>query len=555
MPLAPLRAGDPTRVGGYRLTARLGAGAMGVVFLGVADDTSTVDLRDALARPGPTPGHRPAETTERLVAVKLIHERIAAQHDYRTRFRREVVAARAVAGTCAARVLAADPDAPRPWLATEYIAGPSLAEAVDLGGPFAPATVEALAVGLAEALVAIHSAGIVHRDLKPANVLITAAGPKVIDFGMAVPTDPAAAVEVTRTGTVVGSPGYLAPEQAEGRRATPAADVWAWALTVGFAATGRPPFGTGTAEVLLYRSMTTEADLAGVSPRLLAVLRSTLRRDPASRPPAARLLATLVGDTADPAAAAARMLEVLWQPPVTSTPTPGSTPTGAGSPPPPRPHPAAAYPAARPPAGPVPTTAGTPVAFPTGPAAPAPASQPIRSRRGWLAAAGALLAAALTGAGVAIALTGDSHGSATGPNPTATTATATQTPAADDAQGVVGAGDTELLAGRFTGTYTCQQGPTALRLDILDLPEAPGQVTALFSFSATADNPDVPSGAYTMSGTLRGDALELTGRRWLVHPSGYLMVALSGTYSADAQLLRGHVDGAGCETFVLTKSP
>ncbi|ONH32795.1 serine/threonine-protein kinase [Pseudofrankia asymbiotica] len=608
MPLEPLQAGDPTRVGGYQLTARLGAGAMGVVFLGVADDTATIQLDDtpghrpAPGLPGPAAsptaprpaGGDPAAADGRLVAVKLIHQRIAAAADYRARFRREVAAARAVAGACAARVLAADPDAPRPWLATEYIPGPTLAEAVSLGGPLSAPTVEALAVGLAEALVAIHRAGIVHRDLKPANVLITATGPKVIDFGMAVPTNPAAGTEVTRTGAVVGSPGYLAPEQAEGRRAGPAADVWAWALTVAFAATGRPPFGTGTAGALLYRSMTTEPDLAGVPPRLMSVVRSALRRDPPARPPATRLLASLVGDTADPAAAAARVLEVLWQPPA-SVP---SAPSGPPAPPtPPAPAPPSPWPAGPP--TPVPPAAGewgspgtrpdapgarhwfpspTPDAYPApgttpqpartpaptghgerpaalgGPlgvlAPTAPARRPARPRRGWFAAAAAaaLLASGLAGAGITAAVTSAGNDPAPEPTPTAT---ASPTP---QGAGIPGAGDTELLAGRFTGTYTCQQGVTALELTILDVPEEPGRITAVFSFSAPTDNPDVPSGEYTMDGTLRGDDLELTGRLWLVHPVGYLMVRLSGTSSTDGQHLKGKVLGASCTTFTVDRS-
>ncbi|MDT3441676.1 serine/threonine-protein kinase [Pseudofrankia sp. BMG5.37] len=613
MPLEPLQAGDPTRVGGYKLTARLGAGAMGVVFLGVADDTATIQLDDTPGRrpapglPGPAAsptaprlaGGDPAAAGDgRLVAVKLIHQRIAAAADYRARFRREVAAARAVAGVCAARVLAADPDAPRPWLATEYIPGPTLAEAVGLGGPLSAPTVEALAVGLAEALVAIHRAGIVHRDLKPANVLITAAGPKVIDFGMAVPTNPAAGTEVTQTGAVVGSPGYLAPEQAEGRRAGPAADVWAWALTVAFAATGRPPFGTGTAGALLYRSMTIEPDLAGVPPRLLAVVRSALRRDPPARPSATRLLASLVGDTADPAAAAARVLEVLWQPPASVPGTPGGAAPARPAPTPASPWPAGP-PTPVPPAagewgspGTRPDTAGgqhwfpppTPDAYPTpgttpqpahtpaptghgerpaalgGPLAvlapPAPARRPAPPRRGRFVAtvAAALLASGLAGAGITAAVTSAGNSPTPGPTPTATATTPAASPAPQGA-GIPGAGDTELLAGRFTGTYTCQQGATALQLTIFDMPEAPGRVTALFSFSATKDNPDVPSGAYTMDGTLQGDDLELTGRIWLDHPVGYIMVRLSGTSSTDGQHLQGQVLGASCTTFAVSKTP
>jgi len=595
MPLGPLQAGDPTRVGGYQLTARLGAGAMGIVFLGLADDATTIKVDDTPGRPAPrTPPQTPrvtgtdgAPADGRLVAVKLIHGRIADAPDYRGRFRREVAAARAVAGTCTARVLAADPDAPRPWLATEYIDGPSLAEAVDLNGPLSASTVEALAVGLAEALVAIHRAGIVHRDLKPANVLVTTAGPKVIDFGMALPTNPATRVDITQTGAVVGSPGYLAPEQAEGRRAGPAADVWAWALTVAFAATGRPPFGTGTAEALLFRSMTTEPDLAGVPPRLLAILRTALRRDPAGRPSTTRLLASLIGETPDPGAAAARVLEVLWQPPdpaPSPPPPPSPWPTTAPSPPaaaPPPPTPAAfkalttwAPPAAQPgptggqpwyaPPAPHPTPATTPQPPPTPapghepatprglPAPSTPATtQPTAPRRGWFAAAAAaaLLLAGLVGAGIAAIAINPNNDAPPGPV-TTTTATAS----AAQAAGVANPGDTELLAGLFTGTYRCNQGVTALRLVILDNPAMPGRITAVFSFAASATNPGQPAGSYAMEGTFEGNAVQLNGRRWLEHPAGYVMVGLSGTYAAESQTLSGRVSGTGCSTFSLSKT-
>src|ERR1700691_6268891 len=199
----PLLPGDPARVGRYRLTGRLGAGGMGVVYLGTAK------------------GGNP-------VAVKVLRPELAEDPEFRIRFSREVATLTRVEGMCTVRVIEADTDGPRPFLVTEYVDGPSLSDYVDASGPLGPEMLYGLATGLAEALAVIHAAGIIHRDLKPSNVILTPDGPKVIDFGIAQTLD---ATSVTRTGMMVGSAGFMAPEQVTGR-AGQAADVFAWAVTL-----------------------------------------------------------------------------------------------------------------------------------------------------------------------------------------------------------------------------------------------------------------------------------------------------------------------------------
>ncbi|GLZ14145.1 serine/threonine protein kinase [Actinomadura sp. NBRC 104425] len=257
-----LRAGDPRRIGGHRLLGRLGAGGMGQVFLGRS--------------PGGT-----------LVAVKLVHAHLAEDPDFRARFRREVGAARAVSGAFTAPVVDADPDADPPWLATAYLPGVPLDRAVPLPVP----AVFALGAGLAEALVSIHRAGVVHRDLKPSNVILGLDGPRVIDFGIAHAAD---AAVVTRTGFAVGSPGFIAPEQARGGVTGPAADVFSLGAVLVFAATGVGPYGQGPPHVLIYRVVHERPRLDGVpDPALRAVVEACLEQDPARRPTPARLLEML----------------------------------------------------------------------------------------------------------------------------------------------------------------------------------------------------------------------------------------------------------------------
>ncbi|WP_433337663.1 protein kinase domain-containing protein [Spirillospora sp. CA-294931] len=262
----PLLPDDPPEAGPYRLLARLGAGGMGVVYLG-------------RSRGG------------RTVAVKVIRSRFVDDPRYRARFGREVGAARRVAGTFTAPVLDADPDAPAPWLATAYLPGLSLRAAVAAHGAMPPDAVRALAAGLAEALAAIHGAGVVHRDLKPENVLLTAGGPRVIDFGIARPEE---ATAITRPGAVVGTPGFMAPEQVAGEAVGPPGDVFTLGAVLAYAATGSEPFGTGSIRSRQYRVMTVQADLDGVTEPLLAeVIAACLRREPERRPSAGEVLEML----------------------------------------------------------------------------------------------------------------------------------------------------------------------------------------------------------------------------------------------------------------------
>jgi hypothetical protein len=258
-----LAPGDPELIGPYRLRGRLGAGGMGRVYLGLS------------------PGGR-------AVAVKVIRAELAQDPEFRARFRREVTVARTVSGLYTAPVLDADTDGPEPWLATAYVPGPSLADAVTQHGPLPTASVLMLAAGLSEALSAIHGAGVVHRDLKPANVLLAADGPRVIDFGISRAAEASA---LTHTGLVVGSPGFMSPEQAEGREVGPPSDVFSLGAVLAFAATGQGPFGSGSTPALVYRVVHNPPDLDLVPAGIRPLVERCLAKDPAARPTATTLLA------------------------------------------------------------------------------------------------------------------------------------------------------------------------------------------------------------------------------------------------------------------------
>ncbi|MFF3469041.1 protein kinase domain-containing protein [Streptomyces sp. NPDC001984] len=227
----------------------------------------------------------------RAVAVKIVHPHYAQQTEFKRRFRQEVTAARAVSGAFTAPVVAAGPDDDPPWLATVYVPGPNLAEAVATGGPLPEALLWPLLAGLVEALQAIHAANIVHRDLKPANVLLAEDGPRVIDFGIARAMD---ATALTGTG-VIGTPGFMSPEQVEGETVGPASDVFTLGAVVAFAATGTGPFGEGSHLALLHRVIHTEPHIDGVPGPLRGLVAACLDKDPAQRP----TLAALAGTIAD----------------------------------------------------------------------------------------------------------------------------------------------------------------------------------------------------------------------------------------------------------------
>ena len=263
----PLAADDPQQVGGYRLTARLGAGGMGQVFLGFS------------------PGGR-------AVAVKVVHRQFARDPGFVRRFGREVEAASAVSGAYTAPVVAAGPRDDPPWLATVFVPGPSLAEVIVKAGPLPEPAVWRLAGGLIEALQAVHACGLVHRDLKPANVLLAADGPRLIDFGISRALEGGA---TAATSLIVGTPAYMSPEQVEGHSVQPASDVFALGSLIAFAATGAAPFGGGHSGpiVVAYRVVNAEPDLSRVPVPLRSLVAPCLAKKPADRPQLAQLMETV----------------------------------------------------------------------------------------------------------------------------------------------------------------------------------------------------------------------------------------------------------------------
>ncbi|MFF4229073.1 serine/threonine-protein kinase [Streptomyces sp. NPDC001820] len=272
-----LAPGDPQHIGDYRLLARLGAGGMGQVFLARSD-------------------------RGRTVAVKLVRQELAEQEEFRSRFRQEVRAALRVGGEWTAPVLDADTEARIPWVATGYIAGPALHTVVSGDhGPLPERSVRILASGLAHALHNIHAADLIHRDLKPSNILITIDGPRVIDFGIARALETVTDGGLTRTGALVGSPGFMAPEQVRGDRVSAACDIFCLGSVLAYAATGRLPFGSSDSGVhaLMFRIAQEEPDLADLPEGLLDLVRDCLHKDPEARPTITQILERTTAD-ADP---------------------------------------------------------------------------------------------------------------------------------------------------------------------------------------------------------------------------------------------------------------
>src|SRR3984957_17366000 len=330
--MEPLSADDPRMIGEFRLHARLGAGGMGQVYLGVS----------------------PAG---RAVAIKVVHPQRARDQEFLQRFGREVAAARAVSGMYTAPVVASGLADDPPWLATAFVPGPPLAAVVAKYGPLPEAAIWRLAAGLAEALRAVHAVGLVHRDLKPANVLLADDGPHVIDFGISRAFQ---GTQLTSAGMVIGTPGYMSPEQAQAQASGPPSDVFSLGCVLAYAATGTPPFdggNPGTPAPVLLRIVAGEPDLSPVPPVLRQVIEACLMKDPGRRPAPAQLTGLI--SSRGPAVAAplgpfsaedvgrAVAAEQVSSTPAGLTPPVSGWPAGAGRPGPPGSTGAVPAPAAR----------------------------------------------------------------------------------------------------------------------------------------------------------------------------------------------------------------
>ncbi|MBV7669587.1 serine/threonine protein kinase [Streptomyces halstedii] len=374
---------DPSHIGPYRLLARLGAGGMGEVYL---------------ARSG----------GGRTVAVKLVRSELATEPEFRRRFAQEIAAARRVGGRWTAAVLDADTEAAAPWVATAYVPGPSLhAVLAGRAEPLPERSVRILGHRLAQALTAVHTAGLIHRDLKPANVLVTIDGPRVIDFGIARALDAVTADgKLTRTGAVIGSPGYMSPEQVRGETLTPVSDVFSLGSVLAFAGTRRHPFGSSESgmHAVMYRIAQEEPDLTGLPEGLTELVGACLAKDPAERPSPEEVVARTEEVAADtepwlPAGLIAELgrkaAELLdsdgpahrvparpagpppgaTPPPPTTAPTTGVTPPLPAAPPTPLPSSPAPVPMpAAAPTPPPPSTPPVPAAEPTPPPVSTPAA-------------------------------------------------------------------------------------------------------------------------------------------------------------------------------------
>lgn len=366
--LTPLGPSDPRTLGRYRLHGRLGEGGMGVVYQAFGPD-------------------------DQSVAIKMPRPAMAVDPEFRARFRREVSAARLVKGRFVAEVLDAQTDGNELWMATRYVDGAGLADAVHDRGRFEGPLLTALAVGLAEALVAIHAAGVVHRDLKPSNIIMAWDGPKIIDFGIASVSDTSA---ITRTGLSPMTAAWTAPEQLAGGRAGPPADIFSWACCIAFAASGLHPFRAETPAAIVGRILGGSPDLTGAPASLRPLLTTALARNPAARPTAAQLVSSLSGESVDGLAEAESVATRIVRggfasaappssPAATEATRPAVIPAAAPPPGPPAPpaRPAAEQPWVAPEPGP---SAGRPATAagqkPVGGGTGSPGAAPASRRRG-----------------------------------------------------------------------------------------------------------------------------------------------------------------------------
>jgi serine/threonine protein kinase len=355
---APLAPGDPTSVGQYEVVGKLGAGGQGAVYLGRS----------------PSGGH---------VAIKLLHEQMNTDPAARTRFAREVEAAQRVSPFCTAQVLDHDLHGRPPYIISEFIDGPPLYDVVLQEGPIRGASLERLAIGTATALAAIHEAGIVHRDFKPNNVLLASDGPRVVDFGIARSVDSQQS-SITATGMVVGTPGYLAPEQLTGEPLTAAVDIFAWGATMVFAATGHSPFEAETLPVIINRILNEQPDLSGLTGTMRELVGTALDKNPRRRPAAHQLLLRLLGQVGAAPGPSADRADILDEgtriaaempppPPIVNTPPP---PPIVNTPPPMMPGPATPNPAMMGPPMMGPATPSPPMMVPGPPTRPPWQHQP-----------------------------------------------------------------------------------------------------------------------------------------------------------------------------------
>jgi predicted Ser/Thr protein kinase len=489
MPSKPLEPGDPARLGRFELLGRLGEGGQGVVYLG-----------------------RGTGPEEERVAVKVL--RSSADALVLERLARELAAVHQVQPFVTARVIEATTDGDRRYVVSEFIDGPSLQERLDTKGPLAEGELLRLAVGTATALTAIHGAGVVHRDFKPANVLLGPDGPRVVDFGIARLTDVA-----TITSGVIGTPSYIAPEQLAGERPTSAVDIFAWAATMIYAATGRMAFGADSMPAMMYRIMNAEPDLAGVPPSLVPLLRQCLAKDPLRRPSARDVLLGIV----DPSARASMATSLDQAPaagpgafgPATSTvrAASGSAVTGA--------TPLAAYTTP----GPAPTE----LSAYTAPTMPGVLE---RRRRRWpmLAGLGTVAVAALVVIGVLLFPKGPVSSGTAGHSSSSSAPVANRTTAQSAATVASGPVIPASFAGKWSGTATQSAiaDPAIALSNPVTLTLAAGSRTAheenqacvntltltkVTAATLTFDEPEVPGAcvAGTVTLTLKGTALQY---RW-----------------------------------------